>query len=328
MTVHEERRVTPQRATADELDRGAQLLRTLVGNVERVITGKREVVELVIVALAAGGHVLLEDVPGVGKTMLARSVARSIDASFSRVQGAPDLLPADVTGSSVYVQHEQAFRFVPGPVFANVVLMDELNRTTPRTQAALLEAMEEGQVSVDGTTHTLPAPHLVLATQNPLEHAGTFPLPESQLDRFTIATSVGYPAPLDERDIVRARVAGRPLDQLSPVASPQDVLDLQSAVRSVAVADQVIDYCVRLVTASRHHDRVELGASPRAAIQLVRASQGRALLSGRHHALPDDVQAVARAVLGHRLALHEGTSRITDGDDVVEDLLRGVTVTL
>lgn len=328
MSELDERRIAPVRVTASQLDEASALLRRLVDNVEQVITGKHEVVQLVVVALAAGGHVLLEDVPGVGKTMLARSLARSIDASFARVQGAPDLLPGDVTGSSVYVQHEQSFRFVEGPVFSQVVLMDELNRTTPRTQAALLEAMEEAQVSVDGVTHPLPSPHLVMATQNPLDHAGTFPLPESQLDRFTIATSIGYPAPADERAIVRARVAGTPLDALLPVATPEQVRSAQAAVRSVAVADEVVDYAVRLVGASRTHDRVELGASPRAAIQLVRAAQGWALLSGRHHVLPDDVQAMARAVLSHRLGLRGGASSVTAGDEVVADLLRGVTVTI
>ncbi len=315
------------RPVHEQLQRAGASLRALVDNVETVITGKRAIVELVVVALAAGGHVLLEDVPGVGKTMLARTVARSLDASFARVQGAPDLLPSDVTGSSIYVQHEQAFRFVPGPVFAQVVLMDELNRTTPRTQAALLEAMEEGQVSVDGTTHPLPSPHLVLATQNPLDHAGTFPLPESALDRFTIATSIGYPEPKDERHIVRARIAGAPIDQVRPVMTTDELGVVRDAVRGVGVSDEVVDYAVRLVTASRRHDRVELGASPRAAIQLVRAAQGHALLAGRGHVLPDDIQALASAVLSHRLALRGGATTITAGDDVVADLLRGVAVT-
>ncbi len=315
------------RPAPEQLQQAGASLRRLADNVETVITGKRDVVELVVVALAAGGHVLLEDVPGVGKTMLARTIARSLDASFARVQGAPDLLPSDVTGSSVWDQQRQAFRFVPGPVFAQIVLMDELNRTTPRTQAALLEAMEEGQVSVDGSTHPLPEPHLVLATQNPLDHAGTFPLPESALDRFTIATSMGYPEPADERAVVRARIAGAPIDDLQPVMSTQDLLELRAAVRGVGVSDEVVDYAVRLVTASRRHDRVELGASPRAAIQLVRAAQGRALLGGRGHVLPDDVQALAGAVLGHRLALRGGSTSITAGDEVVADLVRGVAVT-
>lgn len=302
-------------------------LRTLADNVSRVLTGKPEVVELAVVTLAAGGHLLLEDVPGVGKTVLARAIARSIDGDFARVQGAPDLLPADVTGSSVYDQHHEQFRFVPGPVFANVVLVDELNRTTPRSQAALLEAMEERQVSVDGVTHPLPDPHFVVATQNPLEHVGTFPLPESQLDRFSVATSVGYPTRTQELEVVRAQVERHPLDTLEPVLTTAEVVAVRAAVRRVTVADEVIGYAVALVDATRAHPDVVIGASPRATIQLVRGAQALAALRGRGWVLPDDVKRLAPAVLSHRLVVR----RSIDGDlpqqqAVVADLLRSVPV--
>ncbi|HEX9888203.1 MAG TPA: MoxR family ATPase [Nitriliruptorales bacterium] len=309
---------------ADSLTRS---LCDLVENVERVITGKRGVVELAVVALAAGGHLLLEDIPGVGKTILARSLARSIDAQFSRVQGAPDLLPADVTGSSIYLQNRQEFQFVPGPLFANVVLMDELNRTTPRTQAALLEAMEEGQVTVDGVTHALPIPHFVVATQNPIEHAGTFPLPESQLDRFTIAVSVGYPSPRDEAAVVKAQVRRHPLDDLVPVMEKRTVDTLRRRVREIPVSDEVIDYAVRLVDGTRRHEAVELGASPRATIQLIHAAQALAALRGDEYVLPDHVKRLAPDVLSHRLVVRRGPAGDeVQGRRVVSELLTAVAV--
>jgi MoxR-like ATPase len=314
-------------AAGDVSAQRTAMLRALVDNIEQVITGKRRVVELVVVAAGAGGHVLLEDVPGVGKTVLARALARSIDGRFARVQGAPDLLPADVTGSSIYDQHEERFRFVPGPIFANVVLVDELNRTTPRSQAALLEAMEEGQVSVDGTSHPLPVPNVVIATQNPLEHIGTFPLPESQLDRFSIATSVGYPSRSDETTVVRAQVHAHPLERLQAVLTTEQVAWLVRAVRAVHVSDEAIDYAVRVVERTRTHDLVELGASPRATVQLVHAAQSLASLRGRDHVLPDDVKELAPAVLSHRIVLQRGTgAEHTDRRVLVQDLLREVAV--
>jgi MoxR-like ATPase len=312
--------------TWSNADRSAAMT-ALVDNVGRVITGKRQVVELAVVALAAGGHLLLEDVPGVGKTVLARALARSIDGRFARVQGAPDLLPTDVTGSSVYDQHQEDFRFVPGPIFANVVLVDELNRTTPRSQAALLEAMEEQQVSVDGRTHPLPRPHVVVATQNPLEHLGTFPLPESQLDRFTIATTVGYPDRADEAAVVRAQVRQHPLASLEPVLTTDQVAYLQHSVREITVSDQVVDYAVRLTEATRRHPQVELGASPRATVQLVHAGQALAALRGREFVLPDDLKALAPVCLPHRLVVGRGPAGDRpDPGAVVTDLLRTVEV--
>ncbi len=302
-------------------------LRALVANIERVVTGKRRVVELAVLALASGGHLLVEDVPGVGKTVLARSLARSIDGRFARVQGAPDLLPGDVTGSTVFHQHDAEFEFVPGPLFANIVLFDELNRTTPRTQAALLEAMEEGQVTVDGVSHDLPRPHFVVATQNPVEHHGTFPLPESQLDRFAISTDVGYPTRDQEASVVRAQVLRHPLEDLEPVLTTEQIVAVRQAVRTVRVADEVIAYTVRLVDATRRDEDVELGASPRASIQLVHAAQALAALRGRGHVLPDDVKELAPAVLGHRLVLRVGArGELTDRAGLVSGLLRSVPV--
>jgi MoxR-like ATPase len=301
--------------------------RRLVANVERAITGKREVVELAVVTLLAGGHLLLEDVPGVGKTLLARALARSLGGEAKRIQGAPDLLPADLTGSSVYRQDRGTFVFVPGPLFANVVLVDEANRTAPRTQAALLEAMEEGQVTVDGVTHRLPDPHFVIATQNPQEQHGTFPLPESQLDRFTAATGMGYPVPVAEAAIVRASVNGDPLDEVARVLDLPQLLATRGAVRAVAVSDETIAYAVRLVRATRAHPGVALGASPRAAVHLVAAGQARAALEGRDHVLPDDLKRLAVAVLAHRLTLARETSgELPDRRAVVADLLVRVPV--
>ncbi len=322
----------------------AGMLAAMVDNIGRVVTGKRAVVELAVVALASGGHLLVEDVPGVGKTVLARALARSIDGAFSRIQGAPDLLPADVTGSSVYDQRHEQFRFVPGPLFANVVLVDELNRTTPRSQAALLEAMEEAQVSVDGTSHRLPHPHFVIATQNPLEHVGTFPLPESQLDRFAMSTAIGYPTRDEEQAVIRAQVRRHPLDALQPVLTTEQIVGLRDAVREVPVADEVIAYAVALVDGTRAHPDVALGASPRAAIQLVHAAQALAALRGRDFVLPDDVKRLAPAVLAHRLVLQRGSNGarrdagigtrpdgadgpLGDGARVVADLLHTVPVT-
>ena len=280
--------------------------RSLIENVERVIQGKRKQVEAAATALFSGGHLLIEDVPGVGKTMLGRAFARSIRGSFKRVQATPDLLPSDVTGTAVYNQASQRFEFIPGPVFANVVLVDEINRTTPRTQSALLEAMDEGAVTVDGDRHSLPDPLFVVATQNPLEHHGTYPLPEGQLDRFAIAMDLGYATPQVERDIVRAQLLSHPIDDLEGVVDPDEVIGVRKVVRMTHVSDVVLDYALRLTGATREHPDIELGASPRASISLVRCAQARALLDGRDFVTPDDIKTLAVPALAHRVMASAG----------------------
>lgn len=277
--------------------------RSFARNVQQVIRGNPRAVEAAATALFAGGHLLIEDVPGVGKTMLGRSIARSLRGGFKRIQATPDLLPSDVTGASVYNQEDRAFQFIPGPLFAHVVLIDEINRTTPRTQSALLEAMDEGAVTVDGTRHELPQPLFVVATQNPVEHHGTYPLPEGQLDRFAIAMGMGYVDIETEREIVRAQLEEHPIQHLDPVLTPSDVMDIRRVVRETHIADAVLDYALRITQGTRQHPDVELGASPRAAISLVRCAQARALLGGREFVVPDDIKALARATLSHRIVL-------------------------
>jgi MoxR-like ATPase len=285
------------------MDRAAstRVARHLVANVERVIRGSRVAVETAATALFAGGHLLIEDVPGVGKTMLGRSLARSLRGTFKRIQATPDLLPADITGTSVLRPGSGELEFVPGPLFANVVMFDEINRATPRTQSALLEAMDEGGVTVDGVRHPLPEPLFVVATQNPLEHHGTFPLPEGELDRFALATHLGYVDRPTEREIIRAQLESHPIDDLDAVVTPEEVLAVRRAVRSTHVSDAVLDYVQAIAEATRGHPDLELGASPRAVIALVRCSQARALLRGRDYVVPDDVKALAAPALAHRL---------------------------
>ncbi|PYS29883.1 MAG: ATPase, partial [Acidobacteria bacterium] len=258
--------------------------------IERVIRGKPEAVRLAIVTLLAGGHLLVEDVPGVGKTTLAHALARSLDCSFQRVQFTSDLLPSDVIGLSVYNQHDGMFEWKPGPIFASVVLADEINRTTPKTQSALLEAMAERQVTVEGVTHPLPQPFIVIATQNPIEHHGTYPLPESQLDRFMLRLRVGYPSADDEKQILRDREHAEPLDDVQAVMSGQDVLELQAAVSEVSVDDAIVDYLMRIVTATRSSEMLDLGVSPRGTLALFRAAQALALTEDRIYCIPDDIK--------------------------------------
>ena len=273
-------------------------------NVERVIIGKRGQVELAVMTLMCGGHLLVEDVPGVGKTMLARSLARSSGCSFSRIQFTPDLLPTDVTGVSIYNQKSGDFQFRPGPLLTQVVLADEINRATPKTQSALLEAMEERQVTVDGVTHPTPQPFTVMATQNPIEYEGTFPLPEAQLDRFLIRLELGYPAAHDEVAMMDRQIHSRPLEELEQVCGREDVIALQEAVHGVYVDVLIKQYIVALTDATRNHDAVYLGASPRGSLALQRLGQARALLDGRDFVLPDDIGALAYPTLGHRIILN------------------------
>jgi MoxR-like ATPase len=296
-------------------------------NVERVIVGKRDVIDLLLVALLCEGHVLIEDVPGTGKTMLAKSLARTLDCSFRRIQFTPDLLPSDVSGVSFFNQRSQEFEFRPGPIFAQVVLADEINRATPRTQSALLECMEERQVTLEGETRALPRPFLVLATQNPIELEGTFPLPEAQLDRFLMRLSVGYPSERDEHSMVQRFRGGSPLDELPAVIQGDELLAMQRAVRQVHVGEAVEDYIVRLVRASRLHASLELGASPRATLALYRCAQAFAALSGRAFVLPDDAKRLAPAVLTHRvIASAQSRLRGRSGADVISELLASVPV--
>ncbi len=271
------------------------------GNVEKVVVGKRAEVELALIALMCEGHVLIEDVPGVGKTMLAKSLARSIGCGFKRIQFTPDLLPSDVTGVSIFNQKSGEFEFRPGPILAQIVLADEINRATPKTQASLLEAMEERQITVDGTTYRLPRPFMVMATQNPIEYEGTFALPEAELDRFLMRIRLGYPARGDELEILDRQQLSHPVDQISQVATAEQLLEVQGHVKEIFVAPPLRGYVVDVVSSTRSHPDVYLGASPRGSLALFRAAQARAFLDGRDFVTPDDVKVMAEPVLAHRL---------------------------
>ena len=294
----------------------------IVGNIEKVIIGKRPQLALAVSAYFCEGHILLEDVPGVAKTMFARALARSVGCTFKRLQCTPDLLPSDVTGVSVFNQKTAEFEFRPGPVFAQTLLADEINRATPRTQAALLEAMGERRVSVDGQTYVLKPPFLVLATQNPIDQEGTFPLPEAQLDRFLIRLSLGYPTMEEESKMLTCLQHGHPIDDLKPVVSADDVIACQEAIRGIHVDEKVKQYILEIVHASRSHEDVMLGGSPRATIALFRTAQAMAAVNGRDFAMPDDVKKMAHPVLAHRLILKpESRLRKRTAGAVVKDLV-------
>jgi MoxR-like ATPase len=298
------------------------LVSELENNVSQVVLGKPEVVRLTVVALLAGEHILLEDVPGVGKTLVAKALARSVEAEFCRIQFTPDLLPSDIVGSSVFNAQTASFAFNRGPIFANIVLADEINRTTPRTQSALLEAMSDGQASVDGQTYMLPQPFMVIATQNPFEFEGTYPLLESQLDRFLLRTSIGYPNREDERQVLRSHRLGEPVNELKPVLSTEHVTSLQRSVRDVAVDDSLYDYLLDIVEATRQSEELVVGVSTRGILSLYRAGQALALSDGRDFATPDDFKRLAVPVLSHRVIakgyLH-GTNRLA-----VEGIIRRI----
>lgn len=273
-------------------------------NLEKVIIGKKEIIDLVVVTLLSQGHLLIDDVPGVGKTMLAKSLAKSLGCTFNRIQFTPDMLPSDVTGVSIFNQNSRDFEFRPGPIISQIVLADEINRATPKTQSALLEAMEERQVTVDGSTYFIPKPFMVLATQNPIEYEGTFPLPEAQLDRFMMRIRIGYPSFANEMEILDLQQLKHPIEDLRAVVSSDEILEMQNAVKHVFVSDAVKRYIVELTRATRDHNDVYLGASPRGSLSLYRVSQAKAATLGRDFVLPDDVKNLAKFVLGHRLVIH------------------------
>ncbi|WP_018131117.1 AAA family ATPase [Effusibacillus pohliae] len=308
-------------------DQPHALLRQVAENVEQVIVGKSDAVHLCLVALLSEGHVLLEDVPGVGKTMLVRALAKSLGCSFKRIQFTPDLLPSDVTGVSIYNQKTLEFEFRPGPVMAHIVLADEINRTSPKTQSALLEALEEGSITVDGVTHELPKPFMVMATQNPIEYEGTFPLPEAQLDRFLLKISLGYPALRDEIDILARQEKGHPIETIGQVLDLETLRRLQEAVRNVYVEPSIREYIVNIAVATREHRDVYLGVSPRGSIALLKAAMALAFTLGRDYVVPDDVKRLVPITFGHRMIL-KSEARLSGVtvDQVLRDVMRGVSV--
>jgi MoxR-like ATPase len=311
----------------EEMQQVKELAEQIIANVERVIIGKTGAIEETVIGLLCRGHLLIEDVPGTGKTVLAKSLARSIGCSFSRIQFTPDMLPSDVTGVSIFNQKTREFEYRPGPVMAQIVLTDEINRATPKTQSALLEAMEEHQVTVDGVTHPTPEPFMVLATQNPIEYEGTFPLPEAQMDRFLARISLGYPSPAKEVEMINLQQIVHPLESLERVVTEKELIEAQEAVRHMKVSDELKRYIVDLVNATRGHGEIYLGASPRGSLALFRMSQAKAALAGRKYVVPDDIKAMAVSALAHRLIVGSAARiREVDGREVVREIIGTVPV--
>ncbi len=304
-----------------------ELCGKVTANISKVIVGKNDASEMLLTSLLAGGHILLDDVPGVGKTMLARSLARSVGGSFKRIQFTPDLLPSDVTGFNVYDRQNGQFKFQPGPVMANILLADEINRAIPRTQSSLLESMQEGQVTVDGSTFELPSPFMVIATQNPIELEGTFPLPEAQMDRFLLKLKIGYPTPEEELSILELFQKDDPIEGLKAVLTPEQVMELQNIRQEIVVSAPVKEYIINLVGATRKAPVLRLGASPRASLHLMKASQALAMLRGRSYVLPDDIKTLALPVLSHRLVVEvKEKARGVSADSVLEEIISATSI--
>jgi len=302
-------------------------LYALIRNIENVIVGKRKVIEKVVAALISGGHVLLEDVPGVGKTLMVHAIAKSLGCSFKRIQFTPDLLPSDITGVSVFNQKLGDFEFKVGPIMNQIIMADEINRTSPKTQSSLLEVLEEHQITVDGKTYKVEEPFMVLATQNPIEYEGTFPLPEAQLDRFMMKISMGYPEPDDEKAILRRFKTENPLNSLQPVLHASEILEIQNSVRDIYVDESIDDYIINIVKSTRNNPDIQLGASPRGSLALFRSAQAWAVINGRDYVLPDDVKELVKAVLGHRLIVKpEVRLRGQTSEDVLANVLKQVHI--
>jgi len=317
---------TEARVAGQEMAGAHQVAAGIIDNVGKVIIGKTEAIKLAVIAILSGGHLLIEDSPGVGKTMLARALARSLECSFKRLQFTPDMLPGDITGTTIYNQKTGDFEFRPGPVMAQIVLADEINRATPKVQSALLECMEEHQISVDGVTHPMPAPFHVLATQNPIEYEGTFPLPETQLDRFILRLSLGFPDAAGELTILENQRLRHPIEDLQPVIHAEALVALQAAVKEVFVDKLVSRYIVAITGATRKHPALYLGVSPRGSLALYRTAQAHALVAGRDFVLPDDVKALAVPVLAHRLVLDPASANKMSSCDVITGLLESIPV--
>ncbi len=310
-----------------QLDQAREVAHKMAENVKRVIVGKNNAVELGVIALVCQGHALIEDVPGVGKTMLARSIARSAGCEFKRIRFTPDLLPTDVTGVSIYNQKNGDFEFRAGPIIAQMVLADEITRATPKTQSALLEAMEERQVTVEGVTHEVPRPFMVMATQNPIEYEGTFPLPEAQLDRFVLMIRLGYPTTEEELDIIENQILAHPIDSLEPVTSPAEIIEMQNAARRVYVDDLIKQYIVAITESTRDHPDISLGSSPRGSLALFRGAQAMALMRGRDYALPDDIKELAEPMMSHRIIVSAAARmRGTHAREVISGLVDQIPV--